>query len=121
MSTPGNDPGQVLRDLCATLEARKKADPASSYVAGLYAKGVDSILKKVAEEAGETLIAAKNGGAQALTHELADLWFHLLVLMAQQQLPLSAVTDELARRFGTSGLTEKAARVTRGKSGEDHG
>jgi len=118
MSIPGADPGEVLRDLCATLEARKKADPASSYVAGLYAKGLDSILKKVAEEAGETLIAAKNGNAQALTHELADLWFHTLVLMAQQQLPLSAVTDELARRFGTSGLQEKA---TRKKSGEDHG
>lgn len=118
MSIPGADPGEVLRELCAILEARKKADPASSYVAGLYAKGLDSILKKVAEEAGETLIAAKNGNAQALTHELADLWFHTLVLMAQQQLPLSAVTDELARRFGTSGLQEKA---TRKKSGEDHG
>ena len=106
-----SDPGQVLRELCATLEARKGAEASSSYAAGLYAKGLDAILKKVAEEAGETVIAAKNGGAQALTHELADLWFHTLVLMAQQNLPLSAVTDELARRFGKSGLEEKAARA----------
>ena len=113
-----SNPESVLKQLCAILEARKQAEPASSYVAGLYAKGLDAILKKVAEEAGETLIAAKNGNAQALTHELADLWFHTLVLMAQQNLPLDAVTDELARRFGTSGLQEKA---TRRKSGEDHG
>lgn len=110
MSTSGADSGQVLRELCATLESRKGAEPASSYVAGLYAKGVDAILKKVAEEAGETVIAAKNGDSKALTHELADLWFHTLVLMAQQNLPLSAVTDELARRFNRSGLEEKAAR-----------
>lgn len=118
MSDSSADPGQVLRELCATLESRKQADPAASYVAGLYAKGLDAILKKVAEEAGETVIAAKNGDPRALTYELADLWFHTLVLMAQQQLPLAAVTDELARRFGTSGLKEKA---TRKKSGEDHG
>ena len=111
-------PETVLSQLCATLEARKKADASSSYVAGLYAKGLDAILKKIGEEAGETLIAAKNGSAPALTHELADLWFHCLVLMAQQNLPLSAVTDELARRFGKSGLEEKA---TRRKTGEDHG
>jgi phosphoribosyl-ATP pyrophosphohydrolase len=110
MSNPGTHPGQVLEDLCATLEARKQAEPSSSYVAGLYAKGLDAILKKIAEEAGETVIAAKNADAKALTHELADLWFHTLVLMAQQSLPLSALTDELARRFGQSGLDEKAAR-----------
>lgn len=102
--------GEVLDQLCKTLEARKQAPPSSSYVAGLYAKGLDAILKKIAEEAGETLIAAKNGESQALTHELADLWFHCLILMSQQNLPLSAVTDELARRFGQSGLDEKASR-----------
>lgn len=108
-----SDPGQVLRELCATLEARKGAEASSSYAAGLYAKGLDAILKKVAEEAGETVIAAKNGGAQALTHELADLWFHTLVLMAAKDVPLSALTGELAGRMGRSGLDEKASRGAR--------
>lgn len=105
------DPGEVLRELYATLEARKGADPKASYVASLYAKGLDAILKKVGEEAAETLIAAKGGDPAALTHELADLWFHTLVLMTQQGLPLSALTDELAQRFGQSGHAEKAARA----------
>ena len=116
-----SNPGEVLAQLCATLESRKGADPASSYVAGLYAKGQDAVLKKIAEEAAEALLAAKNGDLGNLTHELADLWFHTLVLMAQHNLPLASVTDELARRFGTSGLTEKAARLTKVKTGEDHG
>lgn len=107
---PVMKPGEVLEQLMQTLEARKQAPPSSSYVSGLYAKGLDAILKKIAEEAGETVIAAKNGAAPALTHELADLWFHCLVLMTQQNLPLAAVTDELARRFGQSGLDEKASR-----------
>ena len=117
MSTPG----EVLTQLCAILESRKSADPKSSYVAGLYAKGTDAVLKKIIEEAGETLLAAKGTDRAALTYELADLWFHTLVLMAQHNLPLSSVTDELARRFGTSGLAEKAARSTKQKTGEDHG
>lgn len=116
-----SDPGKTLLELCQVLESRKSADPKSSYVAGLYAKGQDAILKKIIEEAGETLLAAKNGDLQNLNHELADLWFHTLVLMAHHNLPLSSVTDELARRFGTSGLTEKAQRATKLKSGEDHG
>jgi phosphoribosyl-ATP pyrophosphohydrolase len=108
----------VLEQLYATLQQRKGADPKQSYVAGLYAKAPDAILKKVAEEAGETLLAAKNlplaGGTAedqaALVHELADLWFHTLVLLAAYDLPLSALTGELARRMGRSGLEEKAAR-----------
>lgn len=103
-------PSDVLRALYATLESRKTADPSSSYVAGLYAKGVDAILKKVGEEAAETLIAAKNPDATALVHEVADLWFHTLVLLSHRDLDLQQLTDELARRFGTSGLAEKAAR-----------
>ena len=110
-------PEAVLAELYAVLQQRKQADPGSSYVAGLYAKGVDAILKKVGEEAGETLIAAKNlapGGTpeqrQALVHEVADLWFHTLVLLAAYDLPLSDLTGELARRMGRSGLEEKAAR-----------
>jgi phosphoribosyl-ATP pyrophosphohydrolase len=100
----------TIAALYAILEGRKAADPAQSYVASLYAKGVDGILKKVGEEAAETLIAAKNPDDAALIHEVADLWFHTLVLMAARGLPLSALTDELARRQGRSGLDEKAAR-----------
>ncbi len=100
----------VLDALYRVLESRKAADPASSYVSSLYAKGTDTILKKIGEEAAETLIAAKNGDDTPLVHELADLWFHTLVLMAHRDLPLSRLTDELQRRFGTSGHAEKAAR-----------
>ncbi len=106
-----NPPADILAQLYQTLLDRRRASPEQSYVAGLYAKGVDAILKKVGEEAAETLIAAKNADAAALTHELADLWFHTLVLMAAKELPLSALTAELARRFGRSGLEEKAARI----------
>jgi phosphoribosyl-ATP pyrophosphohydrolase len=110
------DPGAVLDELYAVLLERKAADPKTSYVAGLYAKGPDAILKKIGEEAAETLLAAKDmadGGNKeraALVHELADLWFHTLVLMAAYDLPISALADELARRSGRSGLEEKAAR-----------
>lgn len=96
--------------LCETLEARKGADAKSSYVASLYAKGVDGIAKKVGEEAAETIIAAKNDDDQALVRELADLWFHSLVLLAHRGLSLQQLSDELARRAGTSGHAEKAAR-----------
>lgn len=102
----------VLRELASTLEARKQADPDSSYVARLYAKGLDAILKKIGEEAAETLLAAKNGDPKLLIHETADLWFHTLVMLAHQGLGPDAVLDELQRRFGTSGLVEKAARST---------
>ena len=101
---------EVLRQLAVTLEARKQADPDSSYVARLYAKGLDAILKKVGEEAAETLLAAKNGDPKHLIHETADLWFHTLVMLAHQGLGPEAVLEELHRRFGTSGLAEKAAR-----------
>lgn len=108
----------VLSDLFATLVARKSASAEKSYVASLYAKGPDAILKKIGEEAAEVLLAAKNrerGGAQDpandLVHELADLWFHTLVLMAAYDLPLEHLKQELARRMGRSGLDEKAARA----------
>ncbi|MCB1770460.1 MAG: phosphoribosyl-ATP diphosphatase [Candidatus Competibacteraceae bacterium] len=102
----------ILRELAATLEARKQADPGSSYVAKLYAKGLDAILKKIGEEAAETLIAAKNGDPEPLVRETADLWFHTLVMLAHQGLGPDAVLNELQRRFGVSGLAEKAARPT---------
>jgi len=103
-------PVEVLQQLYATLESRKSADPQSSYVASLYAKGVDGIAKKLGEEAAEAIIAAKNPDDAAFVGELADLWFHSLVLLAHRGLPLQGLTDELARRSGTSGHAEKAAR-----------
>ena len=100
----------VLDRLAQLLEARKSADPQSSYVAKLYAKGMDGILKKVGEEAAETIIAAKDGDAQKIIYETADLWFHCMVMLAQAGLRPQDVLDELARREGLSGLAEKAAR-----------
>lgn len=100
----------VLTRLAEVLEARKGADPASSYVAGLYAKGLDAILKKIGEEATETVLAAKDGAADKIVRETADLWFHTLVLLARQGLHPNDVLAELERRFGLSGVTEKAQR-----------
>jgi phosphoribosyl-ATP pyrophosphohydrolase len=100
----------VLTQLAQVLEQRKSAAPDSSYVAGLYAKGLDAILKKIGEEATETVMAAKDGNAEQIIYETADLWFHTLVLLAQQGLGPQQVLDELQRRFGLSGLEEKANR-----------
>jgi len=100
----------TLKKLAAVLEERKAADPGSSYVAGLYDKGLDAILKKVGEEATETVIAAKQDDDMQLVHETADLWFHTLVMLAHRGLGPDDVLAELERRFGLSGLDEKAAR-----------
>lgn len=108
----------VLTALMAVLEARKQAgDANSSYVASLHVKGLDKILKKVGEEATETVMAAKDwqhGGTaaqrQALVNETADLWFHTLVMLSHCGLSADDVLAELARRDGLSGLAEKAAR-----------
>ena len=100
----------ILNRLADTLEARKSADPQSSYVAKLYARGLDGILKKIGEESAETIIAAKGGEKQQVVYEVADLWFHTLVLLAQQGLHPDDVLNELARREGLSGIAEKAAR-----------
>jgi phosphoribosyl-ATP pyrophosphohydrolase len=100
----------ILDRLAEILEARKTADPQSSYVAKLYAKGTDAILKKVGEEAAETIIAAKGGDRQQIVYETADLWFHCMVMLAQAGLHPQDVLDELARREGLSGIAEKAAR-----------
>ncbi len=101
---------EILQQLADVLEARKGAEPDSSYVASLYSKGLDAILKKVGEEATETVMAAKDGDADKIVYEVADLWFHTLVLLAQQGLGPQQVLDELSRRFGLSGLDEKAGR-----------
>lgn len=100
----------VLQQLAEVLEDRKQADPDSSYVAKLYAKGLDAILKKIGEEATETVLAAKDGEADKIVYETADLWFHTLVLLAHQGLGPEDVLNELSRRFGLSGLQEKAQR-----------
>ena len=105
----------VLGQLADVLEARKQAAPDSSYVAKLYHKGLDAILKKIGEEATETVMAAKDGEPSKIVYEVADLWFHTLLLLAQQGLHPDAVLAELARRFGMSGLTEKANRPSQVK------
>ena len=102
----------ILNRLAEILEARKEADPDSSYVAGLYSKGLDSILKKIGEEATETVMAAKDGQADKIVYETADLWFHTLILLASQNLGPDDVLKELERRFGLSGIEEKAGRHT---------
>ncbi|MBV1774500.1 phosphoribosyl-ATP diphosphatase [Burkholderiaceae bacterium DAT-1] len=100
----------VLYRLADTLETRKLADPSSSYTAGLLQKGIDSVLKKVGEEAVETIMAAKDGNRLHLVREVADLWFHTMVLLAHQGLGPDDVLAELARREGISGIDEKNAR-----------
>lgn len=100
----------TLQKLARVLEERKQADPASSYVAGLYHKGLDAILQKVGEEAVETILAAKGDSPQHLVSETADLWFHTLVMLAERGLGPEPVLAELERRFGLSGLEEKAGR-----------
>lgn len=100
----------VLQQLAQVLEQRKNASSDGSYVAKLYEKGLDSILKKVGEEATETVIAAKDGDKKQIIYETADLWFHTLVMLAHLDLGPDAVLEELQRRFGLSGLEEKAAR-----------
>ena len=100
----------VLVELAETLESRKNADPDTSYVASLYDKGLDEILKKIGEEATEVIIAAKSGEKTAIIHETADLWFHTLVMLAQQGLGPGDILSELDRRFDLSGLEEKANR-----------
>lgn len=101
---------EILDRLAATIEARLKADPASSYVASLAAKGHDALLKKVAEEAAETLLASKDGDKLHLVRETADLWFHCLVLLAWHGIHPAEVLAELESREGTSGIDEKNSR-----------
>ena len=100
----------VLTRLTAVLAARKSADPSTSYVSSLYHKGLDAILKKLGEEATETVIAAKGGEREQVIHEAADLWFHSLVMLSQLEIAPEEVLRELDRRFGQSGLEEKAGR-----------
>lgn len=100
----------ILGQIAETLEARKQAEADSSYVASLYARGLDTILKKIGEEATETVIAAKSGDKAQIVYETADLWFHTLVMLANEGLGPQDVLAELQRRFGVSGHEEKASR-----------
>jgi phosphoribosyl-ATP pyrophosphohydrolase len=100
----------ILQQLEKVLEERKQADADSSYVASLHAKGLETILKKVGEEATETVIAAVEGKREQVVYETADLWFHTLVMLSHLDISHSEVLAELERRFGLSGLEEKAQR-----------
>lgn len=100
----------ILQRLTQTIESRKGAAADTSYVAKLFSKGEDAILKKVGEEATEVLLAAKGGDQTHLVYETADLWFHCMVLLAQHGLKADDVLHELARREGVSGIAEKQSR-----------
>jgi len=106
----------VLEQLATTLAARKGADPEQSYVASLHHKGLNKILEKVGEEATEVILAAKDasegGDRNAVISEVADLWFHSMVMLSHLDIEVSAVTQCLGDRFGISGLEEKASRKT---------
>ena len=102
---------EILDKLAKVLEERKSADADSSYVASLYSRGLDTILKKVGEEATETVIAAKGGNRDEVIYETADLWFHSMVMLKHLDIEPSQVLEELDRRFGLSGIEEKASRT----------
>lgn len=101
---------EVLQRLSVTLAQRKSAAPESSYVSSLYAKGTDTICKKIAEEAAETIMAAKDGDLRHIVYEVTDLWFHSLILLSQFGLSADDVLGELRRREGISGIEEKNSR-----------
>jgi phosphoribosyl-ATP pyrophosphohydrolase len=108
-----NPSPDILTRLSATLAARREADPASSYTAKLFAKGPDAILKKIGEESAELIMASKDGHADEIIYEAADVLFHVLTLLAFHGLSSADLGRELERREGVSGITEKAARQNR--------
>ncbi|MGQ0654320.1 MAG: phosphoribosyl-ATP diphosphatase [Betaproteobacteria bacterium] len=103
----------ILERIAAAIEARKRADPAKSYVAKLFAQGDDAMLKKIGEEATETVLAAKTGDRLQLVREVTDLWFHCMIVLARHGLGPADVLAELQRREGISGIDEKRARKKR--------
>jgi len=102
---------EYLESLLSIIKSKKNDDPEISYTALLHQKGLNEILSKISEEAEETIIAAKSEGNQELVHEIADLWFHCLVLLSQKNLTVDDITNELKKRQGTSGIEEKNNRV----------
>ena len=107
----------ILSQLAAVIESRRGGDPETSYVARLLARGDDAILKKIGEEATEAVMAAKDRSPERIIAETADLWFHCLIMLAHYGLRPEQVLDELARRAGTSGIEERAARKAHAREG----
>ena len=107
---------EILSTLEKILEQRKSATSDKSYVASLYNQGTDKILDKISEESAEVINAAKDEGKDQIIHEVADLWFHTLVLLRHKNISIKEIETELIRRFGVSGHTEKTARY---KSNEE--
>ena len=105
----------ILQRVAETIEARKSADPSTSYVAKLLKGGQDKILKKIAEEAAETIMASKDGDTAHVVYEVADIWFHSLVLLAHHGLKPEDILHELERREGVSGIEHKLSRKTTGQ------
>ncbi|MBI5049199.1 MAG: bifunctional phosphoribosyl-AMP cyclohydrolase/phosphoribosyl-ATP diphosphatase HisIE [Deltaproteobacteria bacterium] len=106
----------ILPEIFETIKQRKNTSPEKSYVASLYAKGLDKILEKVKEESFELIDAAKSGKRDEIVHEMTDLWFHTIVLLGQKDIPLQDILNELKRRTGVSGIEEKAARGKKSQS-----
>ncbi len=101
----------ILKKLEQVLEDRKSSKSNESYVSSLYTKGTDEILKKIGEESAEVIMAAKDGEKDKIIYEVADLWFHTLVLLRHKDIEVDKIQDELSKRFGLSGLEEKANRT----------
>jgi phosphoribosyl-ATP pyrophosphohydrolase len=118
MNPPSNSADTLAR-LAQVIETRKSGDPEKSYVARLFHKGTDAILKKIGEEATETVMAAKDGDPRKLVCEVADLWFHSMLALSAFGLTPADVLAELERREGLSGLEEFAARKAKQREGED--
>jgi phosphoribosyl-ATP pyrophosphohydrolase len=118
VSHSARDSTDTLARLAAVIESRRGGDPDKSYVARLFAKGPDAILKKIGEEATETVMAAKDGDRQRIVAEMADLWFHAMIALAAFGLKPQDVLDELVRREGLSGLEEMALRKRMSREGE---
>jgi phosphoribosyl-ATP pyrophosphohydrolase len=109
----------ILRRLADVIDSRRGGDPARSYVARLLAQAPDAVLKKIGEEATETVMAAKDGDAARIVAETADLWFHCMVMLSRFGLRPEQVLAELDRRAGTSGLEEKALRKAQAREADD--
>jgi phosphoribosyl-ATP pyrophosphohydrolase len=118
MTQNSQSTNDTLRRLAAVIDSRKGGDPDASYVSRLFHKGDDAVLKKIGEEATETVLAAKSADRLHLVREIADLWFHCMILLARHGLGPGDVLAELHRREGISGLDEKAARKHDKRSGE---
>ena len=110
----------TLARLAEVIESRRGGDPEKSYVARLFHKGTDAILKKIGEEATETVMAAKDGDARKIVYEVADLWFHTMIALSAFGLKPADVLAELERREGLSGLEEFASRKAQQRDTEDN-